>query len=177
MDVRSAEPGDGAARGGDDRAPVVDSPADPSGPEALIEALGLVPHPEGGWYAEVWRAEAATRAAPQDGRADRGSASTIHFLLREGETSAWHRVDAAEIWAFHAGSPLELAISVDGRAVERHRLGVDVANGSRPQVVVPAGAWQSARSLGPWTLVGCVVSPAFRFEGFELAPPGWEPSA
>jgi predicted cupin superfamily sugar epimerase len=138
--------------------------------DAIIEALGLVRHPEGGWYAEVWRAE-----PDGSGEGARGAASTILFLLGQGETSAWHRVDGAEIWSFHAGSPLELSISPDGRSVERHRLGVDVAAGGRPQVVVPAGAWQSARTLGAWTLVGCVVAPAFTFEGFELAPAGWEP--
>jgi predicted cupin superfamily sugar epimerase len=143
--------------------------------DALVEALGLVRHPEGGWYAEVWRARPAPPEASPDGRGGRGSASAIYFLLREGESSAWHRVDAAEIWSFHAGSPLELAVSTDGRSVVRHRLGPDVASGSQPQVVVPAGAWQSARSLGPWTLVGCVVTPAFTFDGFELAPAGWEP--
>jgi predicted cupin superfamily sugar epimerase len=150
-----------------------------TGPDALIDALGLAPHPEGGWYAEVWRDEPTgahdADAAPSG--ASRGTASAIHFLLRAGDVSAWHRIDAAEVWAFQAGSPLELAISVDGRTIERQRLGVDVEAGSRPQVVVPAGAWQSARSLGPWTLVGCIVAPAFSFDGFELAPPGWEPSA
>jgi predicted cupin superfamily sugar epimerase len=174
----------GTQGGGAPHEPAAGAPAlgtDPArspGPEALIAALGLVPHPEGGWYAEVWRAEpSAQRDADGAGPGTaRGAASTIHFLLRAGEVSAWHRVDATEIWAFHAGSPLELAVSVDGRRIERHRLGVDVEAGARPQVVVPAGAWQSARSLGSWTLVGCVVAPAFSFDGFELAPPGWEPS-
>ncbi len=138
--------------------------------DVIIGTLGLVRHPEGGWYAEVWRAEPGE---PPEG--ERGTASTILFLLREGEASAWHRVDAAEIWSYHAGASLELSISPGGRTVARHRLGVDVARGDRPQVVVPAGAWQRARTLGSWTLVGCVVSPAFTFEGFELAPPGWEP--
>ncbi len=140
--------------------------------DAIVEALGLVPHPEGGRYAEVWR---AGPHRPGDGA--RGTASTIYFLLRHGELSAWHRVDATEIWSYHAGDSLELSISPDGRTVERHLLGVDVVAGSRPQAVVPAGAWQRARTLGAWTLVGCVVSPAFTFEGFELAPQGWEPGA
>lgn len=138
-------------------------------PDTIIRTLGLRPHPEGGWYAETWRATAA------DGERPAGTA--IHFLLRAGESSAWHRVDAAEIWHWYAGSPLELRIAPGhGRdPAERRRLGPDLAAGERPQLVVPAGDWQAARSLGAWTLVGCTVSPGFRFDGFELAPPGWEP--
>jgi hypothetical protein len=134
----------------------------------VIEALGLMPHPEGGWYAETWRA-----AAP-DGSRPAGSA--ILYLLRAGERSHWHRVDAAEIWQFSAGDPLELRIAAAaGSAVETHRLGGDVVAGDEPQVVVPSGSWQAAQPLGEWTLVGCIVTPAFEVTGFELAPDGWEP--
>jgi predicted cupin superfamily sugar epimerase len=138
-----------------------------TGAGALIAALGMSPHPEGGHYVETWR------DAPAGG--SRGSGSAILFLLRRREVSRWHRVDAAEVWHHCGGAPLELAVSTDGRAIVRQRLGDDVLAGDRPQIVVPAGAWQSARSLGAWTLVGCTVSPAFSFEGFELAPDGWEP--
>ncbi len=132
----------------------------------LIERLGLVPHPEGGHFAETWR----------DVRDDggRGAGTAIYFLLRAGEVSRWHRVDAVEIWHHYAGAPLELAIAAAGRAVT-HVLGDDLLAGERPQVAVPAGAWQQARSRGAFTLVGCTVSPAFTFAGFELAPPGWAP--
>ena len=133
----------------------------------LIERLGLVPHPEGGQYAETWR------DVPEDG--GRGAGSAILYLLRAGEVSAWHRVDAVEIWHHYAGAPLELAIAGRPGGVIRHRLGDAIEAGERPQVPVPGGAWQSARSLGRWTLVGCTVAPAFSFEGFELAPAGWEP--
>ncbi len=137
----------------------------------LIARLGMLPHPEGGHYIETWRAPAS------DGERPTGSA--ILFLLQAGERSAWHRVDAAEIWHFHAGDPLELSVTgPDGdRPAERHVLGAEILEGQRPQVVVPQGGWQSARSLGGWTLVSCTVSPAFRFDTFELAPPGWEPGA
>lgn len=134
--------------------------------EGIIAALGLQPHPEGGHYRETWRAEAGT--------AERAAGSAIYFLLKAGEVSRWHRVDAAEIWHFHAGSPLELVFERDGRLV-RETLGADLAAGERPQVVVPPHGWQTARSLGQWTLVGCTVSPAFEFDKFELAPEGWEP--
>ncbi len=135
----------------------------------IIDLLGLSPHPEGGHYAETWRAAAAPGERP--------TGTAIHFLLRAGEHSAWHRVDAAETWHFYAGAPLELSIApADGAApATLHRLGIDLVAGERPQIVVPTGDWQRARSLGDWTLVGCTVSPGFRFEGFELAPPGWEP--
>jgi predicted cupin superfamily sugar epimerase len=134
----------------------------------MIDALGLRPHPEGGWYAETWRAPA--------GRGERPTSSAILYLLRSGEESRWHRVDADEIWQFVAGDDLELRVATTDRSpVVTHRLGGDVVAGDEPQVVVPAGAWQAARPLREWTLVGCIVAPAFSFDGFELAPDGWEP--
>ena len=105
----------------------------------------------------------------------RGVKTGIYFLLRAGERSRWHRVDAVEMWHWHAGGPLELSISTDGRSVERVILGMDLPAGQRPQGVVPAHAWQAARPLDGWVLVGCTVSPAFEFAGFEMAPEGWEP--
>jgi predicted cupin superfamily sugar epimerase len=136
----------------------------------IIERLGLRSHPEGGWYAETWREPA--------GSGQRPAASAIHFLLAAGEISHWHRVDATEIWHFYAGAPIELSMAQeDSGPVERHLLGADLVVGERPQIVVPAGWWQAARSLGAWTVVGCTVAPAFDFAGFELAEPGWEPGA
>jgi predicted cupin superfamily sugar epimerase len=136
--------------------------------DAVIAALGLAPHPEGGHYRETWRAKPDRAGA-------RGAGTAIYYLLKAGEESRWHRVDAAEIWHHYAGGPLELSVSEDGRRVTRHVLGADVAAGERPQRVVPKGAWQAARPLGEWTLAGCTVSPAFTFEGFEMAPDGWAP--
>ena len=140
--------------------------------EEVIELLGLLPHPEGGAYRETFRAPAADTG--------RGASTAIYYLLRSGETSAWHRVDADEAWHHYAGAPLELVLSSDGRERTALRLGKDLAAGERPQAVVPAGVWQSARPLGSpgeWTLVGCTVAPAFQFSGFELAPAGWEPGS
>lgn len=131
----------------------------------VIARLGLVPHPEGGHFRETFR----------DGRSvvDGRSASTaIYFLLARGEVSRWHRIDAAEVWHWYAGSPLELAQSttLDGSEAARTAvLGNDLATGERPQIVVPAHVWQRARSLGDWTLVGCTVAPGFSFTHFELA--------
>ncbi|HEY0832456.1 MAG TPA: cupin domain-containing protein [Azospirillum sp.] len=136
-------------------------------PERIIELLGMQPHPEGGHYVETYR------HAPGDG--GRGVKTGIFFLLRAGERSHWHRVDAVEMWHWHAGGPLELTVSEDGRTVHTHTLGMDLLAGERPQMVVPAHAWQAARPLGDWTLVGCTVSPAFEFAGFEMAPEGWVP--
>lgn len=139
---------------------------------SIIETLGLRPHPEGGWYVETWRADAA--------EGERASGSAIYYLLGAGERSGWHRVDAAEAWHHYAGAPLELWVAAEGGTrveAERHVLGPDLAAGQRPQLVIPVGAWQAAASLGEWTLVGCTVSPAFQFEGFELAPPDWEPDS
>jgi predicted cupin superfamily sugar epimerase len=100
--------------------------------------------------------------------------TAILFLLAAGERSHWHRVDADELWHFHAGSSLRLWTS-DGARTHESTLGIDLAAGERPQLRVPAGAWQAAESLGAWTLVGCTVSPAFEFAHFELAPEGWSP--
>ncbi|MGQ9370040.1 cupin domain-containing protein [Azospirillum sp. ST 5-10] len=135
--------------------------------DRIIALLGLQPHPEGGHFVETYR-----HADPAGGR---GAKTGIYFLLRAGQRSHWHTVDAVEMWHWYGGGPLELAIADAGGAVETVRLGMDLLAGERPQAVVPEGAWQAARPLGAWTLVGCTVAPAFRFEGFRLAPPDWEP--
>ncbi|NMN57964.1 hypothetical protein FHT36_001861 [Xanthobacter sp. SG618] len=134
--------------------------------EAVIALLDLQPHPEGGFFRETFREKAA------DG--GRGASTAIYFLLRAGERSHWHKVDASEIWHWHAGAPLKLRIA-DAGGKRDVMLGPDLAAGERPQGVVPPFAWQAAESLGAWTLVSCTVAPAFDFSGFELAPPGWEP--
>lgn len=139
----------------------------------VVEALGMSPHPEGGFYKEIFRA-APTASAPADAR---GVATSIYFLLPAGVRSHWHTVDAVEIWNYHAGAPLDLLISTDEVTVERLRLGANLAGGERPQGIVPAGAWQAAESLGEWTLAGCTVAPAFQFSGFRMAPEGWAPGA
>ena len=134
----------------------------------LIRALDLQPHPEGGWYRETWRAEAAegTRAA----------ATAILFLLEQGQRSHWHKVDASELWLFHAGSPLRLhAAAGDEGPAREIRLGPDVLAGEQPQWRIEPHEWQSAEADRGWALVSCIVSPAFEFAGFTLAPPGWEP--
>lgn len=136
---------------------------------AIIERLGMRPHPEGGHFVETWRDR------PADG--SRGVGTSILFLLQEHEHSHWHRVDAAECWHWHAGAPLVLRLSADGGGQEAKLLGVDFAAGQTPFALVPKGVWQAAAPVGGWTLVGCTVSPAFEFAGFELAPPGWEPAA
>lgn len=127
--------------------------------DAVIAALGLAPHPEGGHYRETWADDAC---------------SAIYFLLRRGEQSAWHRVrERVEVWAFHAGDPLRLEISPrrpQGEGADVVELGPALGLGQRPQAIVPAGAWQRARPLGAWTLVSCVVAPPFRFEAFDLIP-------
>ena len=135
----------------------------------IIQALGMQRHPEGGWYAETFRdAEGGAR----------GHSTAIYYLLEKGERSHWHRVtDATEVWLYHAGDPLQLSLSADGRAVETHVLGPDVVRGQRPQIIVPAGWWQSAAPIGGFTLVSCTVAPGFTFESFEMAPPDWQPGS
>ena len=132
----------------------------------VITALGLLRHPEGGFYRETFRAPDSPR----------GASTSILFLLPAGEQSRWHRVDADEHWLFHDGDPMELLLAdpVSG-ARTRIVLGSDILQGDVLQAVVPRGWWQAARPLGAWTLVGCVVAPAFEFAHFEMAPEGWEP--
>ncbi len=133
----------------------------------IIASLGMKPHPEGGWYVETFR------DGPQG---ERGHSTAILFLLEAGDVSHWHRVtDAAEVWHFHAGAPAALTLSPNGHDAESHRLGPNVLKGEKPQVVVPVNWWQTATSLGHWTLVGCTVAPGFDFSSFELAPPDWRP--
>lgn len=137
--------------------------------EEVIAILGLEPHPEGGHYKEIYRAD-----GPDGGR---GQVTTIYFLLKAGEVSHWHRVqDAVEIWCWHGGAALELSIHAEGAGRETHILGLDLQAGQRPQAIVPVNAWQAAKPLGDWALVGCQVAPAFDFARFELAPPGFEPT-
>lgn len=131
----------------------------------IITLMDLSPHPEGGYYRQTWISDESGRP----------SGTCIYFLLKNGERSHWHRVDAVEIWHYYSGAPLILSLSVSdaGPRVD-HRLGPDLASGARPQVIVPKHHWQAARTTGDWTLVGCTVSPAFQFEGFELAPKGFD---
>ncbi len=134
--------------------------------DRIIAALGLAPHPEGGWYRQTW-------IGP--GVAGRATGTAIHFLLKAGERSHWHRVDADEIWHHYAGAPLILSVSETETGPRRdNRLGADVLSGEQPQITVPAHHWQAAVGTGDWTLVGCTVSPGFRFDGFRLAPPGFD---
>jgi hypothetical protein len=138
--------------------------------EEVIERLDLRPHPEGGHFRETFR------DAPAGG--GRGAVTAIYYLLKAGERSAWHRIDATEIWHHYAGAPLRLDLADENSAEARSlTLGTDFAAGQIAQGVVPPYAWQSARTLGAWTLVGCTVAPAFLFETFEMAPPGWSPVA
>lgn len=135
----------------------------------IIARLDLTPHPEGGHYRETFRDDHNV-----DGK--RAASTAIYFLLARGERSHWHRVDAAEVWHYYAGSALNLQIK-DENGLRVVRLGVNLNAGELPQIVVPAHAWQAAESIGDWTLVGCTVAPGFEFEKFELAPSDWFPGA
>lgn len=133
----------------------------------LIAHLELEPHPEGGWYRQTFR--------DTDG-GERGHSTAIYYLLEAGQRSHWHRVrDAAEVWHYYAGAPLILRSAADGEPEQSTILGPDILKGERPQAIIPANVWQSAETLGAYTLVGCTVSPGFSFDAFEMAPPAWSP--
>jgi len=138
--------------------------------QQIIARLGLAPHPEGGWYRETFRAAAE--------KGVRASATAIYFLLEAGQRSHWHRVDAAETWAWHAGSPLTLRTALDDRGpVTELLLGGDVLSGHAPHHVIASHCWQAAEAQQGWVLVSCIVSPGFEFAGFILAEEGWAPGA
>ncbi|WP_010138756.1 cupin domain-containing protein [Oceanicola sp. S124] len=143
--------------------------------EEIIALLDLAPHPEGGHYRQTWIAETTGDGDGTSGPPARASGTCIYFLLRAGEASHWHHVDATEIWHHYAGAPVELRIAeTEAGPAERLMLSPDLASGHRPQGIVPAGHWQAARAEGGWALVGCTVSPGFDFAGFTLAPPGFD---
>jgi len=140
----------------------------------LIDKLGLQPHPEGGWYRETWRADAA--------EGERAGGTAIHFLLEAGQRSHWHKVDAAEVWLFHSGDPLRLSLAEsEAGPVRSVILGSDVLAGQSVQHVVMPSEWQAAEpapvGAAGYSLVSCVVVPGFEFAGFTLAPEGWSPGA
>ena len=153
-------------------------PLHPDGPASrVIRALDLRPHPEGGHYRETWRGDPPGAGTGDPGTDGRGVGTAILFLLAAEEYSHWHRVDADELWIWQAGAPLVLTTSPDGHDAQARWLGPDPAARQSLHLAVPRGHWQTAASLGRWTLCTCVVAPAFRFEGFELAPPDWRPVA
>ncbi|MCA3593849.1 MAG: cupin domain-containing protein [Methylobacterium sp.] len=134
----------------------------------IIRLLGLQPHPEGGHFRETFR-------DPETDAKGRSVGTAIYYLLEAGEVSEWHRCDASEIWHHYAGAPMVITISPNGHDAAAHHLGPNLAAGQRPQILVPKNHWQSATSLGAWSLVGCTVSPGFEFAGFEMAPKDWRP--
>ena len=132
--------------------------------DQIIARLNLAPHPEGGHYRQTWAAS----------NAGRPTGTCIYFLLKAGEASHWHKVDATEIWLYHAGAPLVLSMSdTDTGPAADHLLTPDL-NAGAPQIIVPENHWQASRTTGDFTLVSCTVSPGFSFDGFTLAAPGWD---
>lgn len=136
-------------------------------PTEIIEHLDLQPHPEGGHYRRVYE---------NKGRAGRPMMTSIYYLLRRGEISRWHRLDADEVWHHYSGAPLQLTIAAPNQPPHEQVLGTDLWASQTPQLCVPAGHWQTAQSLGEFSLVGATVSPGFTFDGFELAPAGFKPT-
>jgi predicted cupin superfamily sugar epimerase len=137
--------------------------------DRLIALLDLAPHPEGGCFRETFR-DCRPPPAGRDGNQGCAHSTAIYFLLKAGEVSRWHRVDAAEVWHFYRGAPLELRIGT-----QTYVLGPDIDEAQAPQIVVPPHTWQSAKSLGDYTLVGCTVAPGFDFKYLEMAPEGFAP--
>lgn len=140
--------------------------------DEIVRLLELQPHPEGGYFRETFR-DSLSLDGTETGRA---ASTAIYFLLKSGQGSHWHTVDAIEMWHWYAGAPLELGIAPPDGPADWTTLGTDLAAGERPQAIVPRGYWQRARSKGAFSLVGCTVAPGFEFEGFTLAPADWNPA-
>ena len=132
--------------------------------DQIIARLNLARHPEGGHYRQTWAAS----------NAGRPTGTCIYFLLKAGEASQWHKVDATEIWLYHAGAPLVLSMSQTDTGPATDYLLTPDLNAGAPQIIVPENHWQAARTTGDFTLVSCTVSPGFSFDGFTLAAPGWD---
>ena len=133
--------------------------------DELIERLGLEPHPEGGYFSEVFRS--SYQVDPDDDRDKRTALTTIYFLLVTGEPSRWHRVRSDEVWHYYEGGSLELYWIDEERGLQQHLLG-QIGEGQSPCEAIPAGMWQAARTRGEYTLVGCTVGPGFEYEDFEM---------
>ncbi|MGW2616889.1 cupin domain-containing protein [Streptomyces sp. NPDC001500] len=136
----------------------------------LVSLLGLEPHVEGGWFRQTWRTGAT--AVPDGYAGPRPFATGIYFLLHPGEESRWHRVRSDELWLWHRGGPLTLRLGGNGAAPQEAAvasMGPDVERGQQPQLLVPAGVWQTAQPAGDQpVLVSCIVAPGFEYEDFEM---------
>jgi len=141
-------------------------------PDEIIKWLDLIPHPEGGFYRETFRDSEGSSSE----KGQRAHSTLIYYLLRAGEESRWHRIDAAEIWHFYLGEGLELFTAEENGPAQRHVLGPNLERGEMLHFAIAKGIWQSARPLGAFALVGCTVAPGFEFSGFEFAPEGWRPT-
>ena len=133
---------------------------------ALVHLLDLAPHPEGGYYREVFRSLRMIRSS--DLAVERAAITTIYFLLVAGQHSRWHRITGDEIWHYYEGDPLELIWLNAAKTVAQSQILGPAAEKSQPVQIVPAGSWQAARPLGEYTLVGCSVAPGFEFSEFSL---------
>ena len=138
--------------------------------DEIVRTLSLERHPEGGYFRETFRDK------PLGENIDRSASTAILYLLAEDQVSHWHRIDSTEIWHWYAGAALQISIAEHEKASPKTEiLGTEFFDNQLPQLIVPGGYWQSARSLGAWTLVGCTVAPGFEFENFELADPDFSP--
>ncbi|MFC1402605.1 MULTISPECIES: cupin domain-containing protein [Streptacidiphilus] len=141
----------------------------------LVALLGLEPHVEGGWFRETWKTSGET--VPEGYPGPRAFATGIYFLLHPGEASRWHRVRSDELWLWHRGGPLRLRLGGTGEAPDETAategvLGPQVEQGERPQLLVPAGTWQSAEPAADQpVLVSCIVAPGFDYADFTLEEP------
>ncbi len=134
--------------------------------EELIRELALAPHPEGGWYAELYRSPLEVR--PADGRPPRSALTGVWFLMVAGQKSAWHVVDSDEIWLHFEGCDVRLWTFDPATGALASTLLGPLAPGRAPQRVVPAGVWQAAEPLGDYSLTGACVGPGFDFADFRM---------
>ncbi|RZT00322.1 cupin domain-containing protein [Aquimarina brevivitae] len=141
--------------------------------DELTTGLGLLPHPEGGFYKETHRSpiKIKKKNLPDTFSGDRNCSTAIYFLLTSDNFSAFHRIQQDEVWHYYEGSPLDVHVIDKEGAYTKYEVGLDLRNGAVPQLVVPAGVWfaSSVRNEDDYSFVGCTVSPGFDFDDFELA--------
>ncbi|KAB2963153.1 MAG: cupin domain-containing protein [Thermoanaerobaculia bacterium] len=132
----------------------------------LVRGLALAPHPEGGWYREVFRA--GRPVDPLDGRPRRSALTAIYFLLAAGQHGRWHRVESDEVWTWIEGGPLRLHLFEPATGRATAALVGPVGEACEPVRVTPAGVWQAAEPVEEYALVSCAVGPGFDFADFRF---------
>jgi predicted cupin superfamily sugar epimerase len=138
--------------------------------QEIISSLSLQPHPEGGYYKEVYRSATYIEqtSLPNNFTGKRNVSTSIYYLLQQGDFSAFHRIKSDEIWHYYHGDTAIIHMLFANGRYDHKLVGADLNKGAHFQVVIPAGVWFAAEPTGDFILAGCTVAPGFDFSDFEL---------